>query len=55
MRLFTAMPKGYEVTMDVNGRLYIPKSLRRKLNLKGKEGFEVFLTEGDVILFKLVS
>ena len=54
MKYLSLMPRGREVTMDVNGKLYIPIDLRRQLGLRGKERFEMFITEDNMLLYRLV-
>jgi AbrB family looped-hinge helix DNA binding protein len=55
MKYLSLMPKGQEVTMDVNGRIYIPADLRKKLGLEGKKRFEMFITEDNMLLYRLVG
>ncbi len=55
MNIAEIVPKGQEVRLDSKGRVIVPCSIRRKLGLIEGKVFEVFLTNNDMLLLRLVS
>ena len=43
---------GQVVKLDEAGRLYLPRKVKKNMDLKGGDSFEVFQTEDKLLLLK---
>ncbi len=46
---------GYIWQIDDLGRIVIPKDVRRKLRIKESDAFEIYIADGDKVVFRKIK
>lgn len=55
MEKITMTATGIIRRIDDIGRIVIPKDIRRKLRVKESDAFEIFIADGNKVIFKRIS